>query len=592
MTENTVVQVIFYCVVLLLLVKPLGWYMAQVYEGKPYGLTWLRPIERLFYRISGVQASQEMNWKRYAGALLMFNLVGFVFVFLLQIAQAHLPLNPQQLGTLTPDLAFNTAISFVTNTNWQAYGGETTMSYLTQMLALSVQNFLSAATGMAVLIALIRGLTRRQTTELGNFWVDMVRSTLYILLPLAIIFAVILVSQGVIQNFKPSQTINLVQPTTYQATSTDAQGHSTAKTLPLTQQIIPMGPVASQVAIKQLGSNGGGYFNVNSAHPYENPTALSNFLEVLAILLIPASLCYTFGFMVRDRRQGWAVLAAMFIIFVPLTFITIGSEQAGNPLLTQLGVDPVAHTNLYSGGNMEGKETRFGIANSALWATATTAGSNGSVNAMLDSFTPVGGMIPLWLMHLGEVVFGGVGSGLYGMLIFVIITVFIAGLMVGKSPEYLGKKIEPYEMKVAAWIILVMPLTVLLFTAFAVLNKVAAGAAGNPGVHGFTEILYAFTSMTNNNGSAFTGLNANLPFYNILGGIAMFIGRYAIAIPTLMMAGSLAQKKMLATNAGTLPTHNILFILMLVAIIVIVGALTFLPAIAIGPIVEQLQLFH
>jgi K+-transporting ATPase ATPase A chain len=591
-TDSAILQILFYCVILLILVKPLGWYMAQVYEGRPYGLTWLRPLENFIYRSSGVRANDEMNWKRYAGALLIFNLIGFIFVFLLQLLQAHLPLNPQQFAATTPDLAFNTAISFVTNTNWQAYGGETTMSYLTQMLGLTVQNFLSAATGMAILIAVIRGLTRKQTSDLGNFWVDMVRSTLYILLPLSIILAVLLSAQGVIQNFKPSQTINLVQPTTYQLSTTDAKGHSSTKTVALTQQTIPMGPVASQVAIKQLGSNGGGYFNVNSAHPFENPTPFSNFLEMLALLLIPAALCYTFGCLVGDRRQGWAILAAMFIIFIPLVVGVVASEQAGNPAFTQLGVDSSAHAGLYPGGNMEGKETRFGITNSALWATATTASSNGSVNAMLDSFTPVGGMLPLWLMHLSEVVFGGVGSGLYGMLIFIIVTVFIAGLMVGKTPEYLGKKIEPYEMKVAAWIILAMPMSVLLFTAIAVLNKVAAGAVGNPGMHGFTEILYAFTSMTNNNGSAFSGLNANLPFYNILGGIAMFIGRYAIAIPVLMIAGSLAKKKMQATNVGTLPTHTLLFILMLVAVIIIVGALTFLPALAMGPIVEQLQMLQ
>ncbi len=590
MTENAVFQIIFYCVVLFLLVKPLGWYMAQVYAGKPYGLMWLKPIERFIYRCSGIRMEEEMHWKRYAGALLMFNLIGFIFVFFIQLSQGYLPLNPEHFGATTSHLAFNTAVSFVSNTNWQAYGGETTMSYLTQMLALSVQNFLSAATGMAILLALIRGLTRRKTKEIGNFWVDMLRSTLYILLPLAIIFAVLLCSQGVIQNCKSSQTINLLQATHYQVTSADSAGHNTTTTVALTQQTIPMGPVASQIAIKQLGSNGGGYFNVNSAHPYENPTPFSNFLEMLALLLIPAALCYTFGFMIGDRRQGWAILAVMFIIFIPLVFATVASEQQGNPALSKLGLSAVAQPNVYPAGNMEGKETRFGITNSALWATATTAGSNGSVNSMLDSFTPVGGMIPLWLMHLSEVVFGGVGSGLYGMLIFVIVTVFIAGLMVGKTPEYLGKKIEAYEMKVAAWIVLIMPVTVLLFTAIAVLNKTAVAAVGNPGAHGFTEILYAFTSMTNNNGSAFAGLNANIPFYNILGGIAMLIGRYAIAIPVLMMAGSLAQKKMLANNAGTLPTHNLLFIIMLVAVIVIVGALTFLPALAIGPIVEQLQL--
>lgn len=582
---NGVLQIIVYLVVLIALVKPVGWYMAQVYEGKNAGLNQIfKPVENFIYRCCSVDATQEMDWKRYALAMLMFNLVGFIFAYALQRLQGHLPLNPQNFPGISPALAFNTAISFVSNTNWQAYSGESMMSYLTQMLVFTVQNFVSAATGMAILIAVIRGLARRETTGLGNFWVDMVRSTLYILLPLSIIFAVALNSQGVIQNFKASQTTNLMQPLTYQASTTDASGHVTTQKATVTTQTIPMGPVASQVAIEELGSNGGGYFNVNSAHPLQNPTPLANFLEMLAILLIPAALCYTFGKMINDTRQGWAVLIAMFILMVPLIFVAVHAEQHANPLLTQIGVDP-------SLGNMEGKEVRFGITNSALWTTITTAASNGSVNSMIDSYMPMGTLVPLWLMQLSEVVFGGVGSGLYGMLVLVMLTVFIAGLMVGRTPEYLGKKIEPYEMKLIAWIVLIMPLTVLLTTAFGVLDKVAVGAIGNPGAHGYTEILYAFTSMTNNNGSSMGGLNANIDFYNIIGGIAMLIGRYLIAIPALMIAGSLAQKKVLAENAGTLSTHNVMFVAMLVCIVIVIGALTFLPALALGPIVEHLQLW-
>lgn len=580
MTQNEILQLAIYLVVLLLLVKPLGWYIAQVYEGK---FLWLSAIEKFFYRCAGIDAQAEMTWQRYTIALLLFNFIGMVFLFLLQRLQNYLPLNPEHFSAVPSSLALNTALSFVSNTDWQAYGGETTMSYLTQMLGMTVQNFLSAATGMAVLMALIRGLHRRETKQLGNFWVDTLRGTLYIFLPLSIILALLLISQGVIQNFHPSSTVNILQPTSYINTVTDAQGHVQNQTVALTQQTIPMGPVASQTAIEQLGTNGGGYFNVNDAHPLQNPTPLSNFLEMLAILLIPAALCYSFGKMINDTRQGWAILIAMLIIFVPLACITIAAEQHGIPALTHLGIDP-------SGGNMEGKETRFGIGNSALWATATTAASNGSVNAALDSFTPLGGLIPLWLMQLGEVVFGGVGTGLYSMLILVIIAVFIAGLMVGRTPEYLGKKIAPYEMKVAAFVVLIMPLIVLLSTAFAVLNKTAAGAIANPGAHGFSEILYAMTSMGNNNGSAFAGLNANLDFYNIVGAIIMFIGRFWIIIPVLAIAGSMAQKKIVATTVGTLPTHNLLFILLLVGTVLIIGALTFLPALALGPIVEQLQM--
>ncbi len=561
MTSNEILQLALYLIILIALVKPLGWYMAKVYDGQ---LSWLKPLETFIYKSAGINSQAAMTWQRYAIAMLLFNFIGFIVVFALQRLQAYLPLNPEHFTNVPSDLAFNTALSFVSNTDWQAYGGETTMSYLTQMLALTVQNFLSAATGMAILMALIRGLRNRDNTQstLGNFWVDTVRGTLYILLPLAIILALILVSQGVIQNFHAAKTITTLQ-------------HQV--------QIIPMGPVASQTAIEQLGTNGGGFFNVNDAHPLQNPTPLSNFLEMLAILLIPAALCYSFGKMINDTRQGWAILAAMLIIFVPLVCLTISAEQHGIPALTHLGIDP-------AGGNMEGKETRFGIGNSALWATATTAASNGSVNAALDSFTPLGGLIPLWLMQLGEVIFGGVGTGLYSMLILVIIAVFIAGLMVGRTPEYLGKKIAPYEMKIASFIVLIMPLIVLISTAIAVLNKTAVGAIANPGAHGFSEILYAMTSMGNNNGSAFAGLNANLSFYNIIGGIIIFIGRYWIIIPVLAIAGAMAKKKIIAISAGTLPTHNLLFIALLVATILVIGALTFLPALALGPIVEQLQM--
>jgi K+-transporting ATPase ATPase A chain len=596
MSVNGILQILVFLAVLLILVKPLGAYMASVYEGKR---TFLTPVmgfvEHWTYRLCGIHSSEEMGWKQYAIAMLVFNFCGFLVVYLLMRFQAFLPFNPQHFSAISPDLAFNTAISFASNTNWQAYGGESTMSYLTQMLAFGVQNFLSAATGMAILMALIRGLVRRETTQLGNFWVDMVRSILYILLPLSFILAILLASQGVIQNFRSYQNVNLLQTMSYQQAHVDAQGQPVndkagkpiMDTIVLKEQSIPMGPVASQVAIKQLGTNGGGFFNANSAHPLENPTPFSNFLEMLALLLIPAALCYTFGRMVGNPKQGWAIFLAMLIMFVPLIFVTVDAEQQGSPAYAHMGID-MGHHSGYPAGNMEGKETRFGIVNSALWAVSTTAASNGSVNASLDSFTPIGGLIPLWLMHLSEVVFGGVGSGLYGMLIFVILTVFIAGLMVGRTPEYLGKKIEPFEMKMVAIVVLIMPMVVLLLTAFALCNQTAKSAMGNPGTHGFTEILYAFTSMMNNNGSGFEGLNANLPFYNISGGIAMLLGRYWIAIPVLAIAGSLARKKVITESAGTLPTHTPLFIVLLICVVLLVGALTFFPALSLGPIVEHL----
>lgn len=596
MTANGYAQLGLYLMVLVALAGPLGAYMARVYEGRPFGLDrLLGPLERWIYRLSGVRADDEMEWQTYAGAMLFFNLAGLLVVYALQRMQGLLPLNPQSLGAVSADSAFNTAISFATNTNWQGYGGETTMSYLTQMLALTVQNFVSAATGMAVLVAFIRGLARHSARTVGSFWIDLTRTTLYILLPLSLVLALALVSQGVVQTFGPYAKASVVQPTTYDEPVTDKdgkpvldeKGQPVTKKARLTEQMIAVGPAASQVAIKQLGTNGGGFFNVNSAHPYENPTPLSNFLELLAILLIPAALCHTFGVMVKDTRQGWAVLAAMTIMFVGLLALCVGTEQGGNPLLTGLGIDQRAG-ELHAGGNMEGKEVRFGIVNSALWATATTAASNGSANAMHDSFTPLGGLVPIWLIQLGEVVYGGVGSGLYGMLVFAIIAVFVAGLMVGRTPEYLGKKIEAYEMKMASLVILIPPALVLLGTAVAVVAS--AGKAGilNPGPHGFSEILYAFSSAGNNNGSAFAGLSANTPFYNISLGVVMFFARYWLAIPTLAIAGSLAGKKLVPPGAGTLPTHTPLFVVLLISVVVVVGALTFFPALALGPIVEHL----
>lgn len=565
MTEIGIVQVLIYLFILLILIKPLGWVIANVYEGKTFWFSkFLAPFEHFLYRLCSINPREEMDWKKYLSVMLLFNLLGLLLVYSIQRLQFFLPLNPQAFAAPSPFLSFNIAASFVTNTNWQSYSGENTLSYFTQMFALTTQNFLSAATGMSLLMAFIRGITKQENNLLGNFWVDTVRGILYILLPLSFLFALILVSQGVIQNFKPNQNVQTVQ-------STKAE-----------QQIIPMGPVASQVAIKQLGTNGGGFFNANAAHPFENPNAITNFLEMLAILLIPAALVYTFGILIKDTRQGWAILIAMFIIFIPFLMLNITFEQKGNPAFNAFGID---------GGNMEGKETRFGIVNSAVWATATTSASNGSVNAMLDSFTPLGGFVSLWMMHLGGVIFGGVGSGLYGMLMLVIITVFVAGLMVGRTPEYLGKKIEPYEMKMASIAVLVMPLIVLVCTAFASVTDMGTRAIANPGAHGFSEMLYAFTSQGSNNGSAFAGLNTNTPFYNLLGGIVMLISRYWIAIPALAIAGSLARKKKLPANAGTLATHTPLFVILLVSITIIIGALSFVPALALGPIVEQLLLW-
>jgi potassium-transporting ATPase potassium-binding subunit len=592
-----IAQLVLYVVVLIALAKPLGAYMARVYEGRSCGLDrvlgWL---ERLIYRVCGIRPAEEQGWKAYAVAMMLFNLVGVLAVYGLQRLQGVLPLNPMALGAVSPDSSFNTAVSFATNTNWQGYGGESTMSYLTQMLALSVQNFASAAAGMATLAALIRGLARRSAQTVGNFWVDLTRTTVYILLPLSLVLAVALVSQGVVQTFAAYPKAAVVQAVQYDEPITDPdgkpvlddKGQPKTKKSTLTEQIIAVGPAASQVAIKQLGTNGGGFFNVNSAHPFENSTPVANFLELLSILLIPAALCYTFGVMVRDTRQGWAVLAAMTIMFVSLLAVCVYAEQQG-ALFAGQGVDHRV-SDLQSGGNMEGKEVRFGIAASALWATATTAASNGSVNAMHDSFTPIGGLVPMWLIQLGEVVYGGVGSGLYGMLVFAIIAVFIAGLMVGRTPEYLGKKIEAYEMKMASLVILIPPAVVLIGAAVAVLLPAGRATIANPGPHGFSEILYAFSSAGNNNGSAFAGLGANTPFYNTALGFAMLFARYWLAIPTLALAGSLARKKIVPAGPGTLPTHTPLFVVLLMGTVFLVGALTFIPALALGPVVEHLDL--
>ena len=577
MTGAGLAQVALFFVVLLAAVKPLGWFMARVFEGNiPAPLRFLIPVERAMVRLAGVDPAAEMSWRAYASATLMFGLVSFGAVYGLQRLQGVLPGNPEGLAAVAPDSAFNTAVSFATNTNWQGYGGESTMSYATQMVALTVQNFTSAAAGMAVLIALIRGFTRHNAATIGNFWVDLNRAVLYVLLPLSVVLSLALVSQGVVQTFRPYEQVALVEP----GTGADGQ--------PLVVQRIAVGPAASQVAIKQLGTNGGGFFNANSAHPLENPTPLSNFLEVVAILIIPVALCFTFGEMVGDRRQGWAILAAMTVIFVPLLALTLVAETRGNPALAAVGLDQAAGA-AQGGGNMEGKEVRFGAVNSALWAVATTAASNGSVNAMHDSFTPLGGLGPLWLMQLGEVVYGGVGSGLYGMLVFGVVAVFVAGLMVGRTPEYLGKKIGVFEMKMASLAILLPCGMVLLGTAVAVMTTSGRAGVLNGGPHGFAEVLYAASSASNNNGSAFAGLSANTPFYNGLLGLAMLVGRFGVMIPVLAIAGSLAAKKQIPAGAGTLPTHTPLFVVLLVAVVVVVGALSFFPALALGPIVEQLQ---
>ncbi|MBY4731558.1 potassium-transporting ATPase subunit KdpA [Cupriavidus pauculus] len=586
-----------YLAVLFVAAPFLGRYMRRAIEEGNYRLTaWGRPLERGLYRLAGVRADAEMGWKQYAIAVIVFNVLGVIAVYAFQRLQGALPLNPQGFGAVSPDSSFNTAISFVSNTNWQGYAGESTMSYLTQMLALTVQNFASAATGIAVVFALIRGFARHSARTIGNFWVDLTRTTLYVLLPLSVVIAVVLVGQGVIQNFDAYKEVSLVNTVEFTQPKVDAGGQPVldADGKPVTEaattatQTLAMGPVASQEAIKMLGTNGGGFFNANSAHPFENPTPLANFIQMLAIFLIPAALCFTFGEMVKDRRQGVAVLASMTVIFVVMALAAMVSEQQVNAALSALPIDHAASA-LQAGGNMEGKEVRFGISATSLFATITTAASCGAVNGMHDSFTAIGGLVPMLLMQLGEVVFGGVGSGLYGMLVYAVLAVFIAGLMIGRTPEYLGKKIEAYEMKMTAVAILVTPLLVLVGTAVAVMFDAGRAGVLNPGTHGFSEILYALSSAANNNGSAFAGLSANTPFYNTLLAAAMWFGRFWIIVPVLAMAGSLAAKRRTPATAGTMPTHGPLFVVLLVGSVLLVGALTYVPALALGPVAEQLQ---
>ncbi len=579
---------------LLALAWPLGRWIATLLEAEP-GTS---RAGRAFYRLCGIDPREPMGWLSYTLALLLFNTLGVAAVYLIQRTQAWLPLNPQHFANVAPDSAFDTAVSFVSNTDWQGYAGESTMSHLTQMLALAVQNFLSAATGIAVAIALIRGFARHSVRALGNAWVDLTRIVLGLLLPLSVVLALALASQGVVQNFAPFKTVTTLEQTAYDAPRLDAagqplkdaQGNPMTTRAVATTQTLPMGPVASQEAIKMLGTNGGGVFNANSAHPYENPTAFTNLLQMLAIFLIPAALCFAFGRIIRDTRQGWTILGAMTVLFVAGAIAAMAFEQQGNPRLAALGVDQ-APAALQAGGNMEGKETRFGIAASGLFAAVTTAASCGAVNAMHDSFTPLGGLVPLVNMQLGEVVFGGVGSGLYGMLVFAILAVFIAGLMIGRTPEYLGKKIEAHEMKMSAIAILVTPLLVLLGTAVAVMADAGKAGVANPGAHGFSEMLYALTSAANNNGSAFAGLSANTPFWNLLLAAAMWFGRFAVIVPVMAMAGSLGAKKKLAPGAGTMPSHGPLFATLLVGTVLLVGLLNYVPALALGPIVEHLLLW-
>ena len=582
----------------LLCARPLGAYIADVMEGKPnFALRWGAPLERWIYRACGIDARAETSWLTYAIGLLIFNLAGALVVYALQRLQQWLPLNPQHFSSVSADSSFNTAMAFVTNTDWQGYSGESTMGYLTQAAGLAVQNFLSAATGLAVAIVLIRGFIRRSAATIGNFWVNVTRSSLYVLLPLAALLAVALVGQGVIQNVHSYRDATTIEKLTFDNPKTDSEGKPLLddKGSPVTEsvttqtQTLPMGPIASQEAIKELGTNGGGFFNANSAHPFENPTALSNFMEIAAILLIPLALTYTFGVMVGDRRQGYALMAAMLILFAALAAVAFVSEQGGNPLTASASVDAAA-TATQSGGNMEGKETRFGIAASALFASATTATSTGAVNSAHDSMMPMGGFVPLFLMQLGELTPGGVGTGLYTMLIFAILGVFIAGLMIGRTPEYLGKKIQAREMKLASIFILTTPTVVLIGTAIAVMTEGGKAGVLNPGAHGFSEILYAFTSAGNNNGSAFAGISANTVFYNVSLGIVMWIGRFWPIVATLAIAGSLASKKRVPVTEGTMPTHGALFTCLLIGTIVLIGVLNYVPALALGPVVEHFML--
>jgi potassium-transporting ATPase potassium-binding subunit len=595
--------------IVLLCVKPVGNYIAAVmqlagdkpaHEKQGRRNIVLRAgarIEALLYRLSGIDPAEEMPWTQYAIALLLFNVLGAFVVYGLQRLQLSLPLNPQKFAAVSPDSSFNTAVSFVTNTNWQGYSGESTMGYLVQMAGLAVQNFLSAATGIAVAIALIRGFARHTAATIGNFWVDVTRATLYVLLPLSVVLALALASQGVIQNFDGYKDATTVEKLTYQNPKTDAAGNplkdaagnALTETATTQTQTLPMGPIASQEAIKELGTNGGGFYNANSAHPFENPTAVTNLLEMLAIFVIPFALTYTFGKMVGDTRQGWVILAAMLILFVPLVITAFHSEQIGNPLIAKQGIDQVAST-LQAGGNMEGKESRFGIAASALFAAVTTATSCGAVNTMHDSMTPLGGFVPLLLIQLGEVAPGGVGTGVYSILMFAILGVFIAGLMIGRTPEYLGKKVEAFEMKMASVFILTTPFVVLIGTAVAVMTVAGKAGVANPGPHGFSEILYAFSSAANNNGSAFGGLTASTVFYNVSTGIAMFIGRFWPIVAALAIAGSLAAKKRVPVTDGTMPTHGPLFVTLLIGSILLIGVLTYVPALALGPVVEHFML--
>jgi K+-transporting ATPase ATPase A chain len=585
-----------YLGLLLVAAWPLGIWLARISSGKLP--VWMERVEVPLYRLAGTSAEKSMNWSQYALALLAFNVLGVFVVYALQRLQIWLPLNPAGMANVSPDSAFNTAVSFVTNTNWQGYTGEATMSYLTQMLALAVQNFFSAATGIAVAFALIRGFAARSTGVIGNFWVDVTRITAWLLVPLSLVFAVVLVGQGVIQNFDAYKDVTTLEVTSYQQPKNgadgqplkDAKGAPVMEDLKTATQTLAMGPVASQEAIKMIGTNGGGFFNANSAHPYENPTALSNLLQMLAIFLIPAALCFAFGREVGDLRQGWAVLAAMTVMFVIAVVVITPAEQAGNPLIGALGVDQTASA-LQSGGNMEGKEVRYGINASTLFAVITTAASCGAVNAMHDSFTPLGGMVPLVMIQLGEVVFGGTGSGLYGMLVFAILAVFISGLMIGRTPEYLGKKIEAHEMKLTSIAILVTPIVVLVGTAIAVLATDGKAGIANPGAHGFSEIFYAFSSAANNNGSAFAGLSANTPFYNWMLGLAVWFGRFGVIVPVLAIAGALAAKKRLPVTAGTMPTHGPLFVTLLIGTVLLVGLLNYVPGLALGPVVEHLMLW-
>jgi K+-transporting ATPase ATPase A chain len=584
------IQFALYVFILLLLTKPVGLYLVRVLDvqGKTFLDPFLKPIEKLFYRILGLDPKKEQAWKQYTVSMLLFSLVGLLFTYAILRLQHLLPLNPEGFGPVSPDLAFNTAVSFTTNTNWQNYGGESTLSYFSQMVGLVFHSFVSAATGIAIAAALVRGIARHTAKTIGNFWVDLVRVNLYLLLPICLVYALFLISQGMIQNFKSYEKARLIEPASVQVVKKDAAGQEIrdARGNPVVEeqkvetQTIAQGPMASQVAIKMLGTNGGGFVNANASHPYENPTPLSNFIQMLSIFLIPSGLTYYLGRMVKNQKHGWAVWAAMFILFLAGVMVSWWAEGAGNPRLHALGLDP-------AGGNMEGKEVRFGIFNSALFATITTGASCGAVNSMHDSFTPLGGLIPLFNIQLGEVVFGGVGAGLYGMLVFVVLAVFLTGLMVGRTPEYLGKKIESYDVKVSVLALIILIFSILGFAAWAAVTSWGLAGLNNSGPHGLSEILYAYSSGTGNNGSAFAGLNGNTPWYNTTLGLAMLFGRFVMIVPILALAGNMARKKLIPATGGSFPVWGVTFTLVLVGTVLIVGALTFLPALALGPIVEH-----